>query len=352
MKNVNKPLCLLWAVVFFGLPIYSKVIKLPGIVNPNSITVGDDYVYIGDFPSFHIHSLKDYTLVKKFGNKGEGPKEWLKFSIPTLHKGQLVFGDRNKMLFFSLSGEYIEEFKSKFLMHWGGRPFGNGYLAESRVTEKEVQYQTVLFYDPGLDGKLEIRRDEFFFQSRKSGKKCNVVKLGGVHFDIYKENVYFRKNFDFALEVFGRTGRKLRTISLPYTRLAFTEAVKERYRQYLQTTLPWRRMYAQQLEKEIFFPAKLPAIQCFTVADDRIYVLTYETKADRSKFIILDLEGKKIKEAWLPFPQTDDWFQHSMSQWIRHRSSHPTFCIKGHTLYRLIAEEDGEEWELHITKVD
>jgi frataxin-like iron-binding protein CyaY len=62
---------------------------------------------------------------------------------------------------------------------------------------------------------------------------------------------------------------------------------------------------------------------------------------NQSKFIILDLQGKKLKEVWLPLRQSGEWFQHSLTQWVRHDCSHPTFTIKNNTLYQLLIISPG-----------
>jgi uncharacterized protein YlbG (UPF0298 family) len=103
-----------------SIPVFAVVIELPEIINPDSITVDKDHIYITDFPSVYIYSLKDYRLIKKFGRVGEGPKEWLKYALLSLHDNYLVISDQNKMLFFSKTGDYIKEIKARSTIYWGG----------------------------------------------------------------------------------------------------------------------------------------------------------------------------------------------------------------------------------------
>jgi hypothetical protein len=332
----------------FGSSLFAAVVELPGIINPGSVAVDENHIYITDFPSVYIYSLKDYRLIKKFGRRGEGPREWLKFNLLSLHENYLVIGDRNKMLFFSKTGDYIKEMKAKSIIYWGGRPAANGFIAEGRAAENDFQYETVSLYDQDLRKTKEIYRAPFFWQYKKSSDKCDAIEVGGIHFQVYGDYILFRKNLDFTFEVLDTSGKKLYTIQLPYSRLPFSQSMKKRHHEYFQVTAPWKRLY-REMEKEIHFPSHLPAVQSFIAADNKIYVLTYETRGNQSKFIILDLKGKKLKEAWLPLVQSDRWFQHRLTQWVRFGCSHPTFTIRDNTFYHLAETEDGEQWELRVT---
>lgn len=351
MKRIETILCIFLLPVVASIPLFATVLELPEIINPDSITIDNDLIYITDFPSVYIYSLKDYRLIKKFGRKGEGPKEWLRYALLSLHENYLVISDQNKMLFFSTTGEYIKEIKAKSIIYWGGRPTPNGFIAKNRTTEKDFQYNTIWLYDKNLPRTKEIYRNAFFWQYKKSSDKCNAIEVGGIQFQVYQDYILFRKNPDFTIDVLDKSGEKLYTIQLPYSRLPFPESIKKQYHRYFKTVPPWKRLY-QRVAKEIYFPSHLPAIQSFIAADNKIYVLTYETRENQSKFIILDLKGKKLKEVWLPIHQSDSWFQHSLTQWVRRGCSHPTFTIKNNTLYHLVENEDTEQWELQVTVIN
>ncbi|NIM11438.1 MAG: hypothetical protein GTO45_36855 [Candidatus Aminicenantes bacterium] len=350
MKNIEPILCVFLLSVVASIPVFAAVIELPEIINPGSITVDNDHIYITDFPSVYIYSLKDYHLIKKFGRRGEGPGEWLRYALLSRHENYLVIGDQNKMLFFSTTGDYIKEIKAKSIIYWGGRPAANGFIAESRTTEKDFQYITICLYDQNLRKTKEIYRNAFFWQYKKSSEKCDAIEVGGIQFQTYNDYILFRKNRDFTIDVLDKSGEKLYTIQHPYSRLTFPDSIKKQYHQYFQTAQPWKRLYPR-MEKEIHFPSHLPAIQNFVAADNKIYVLTYETRENQSKFIILDLKGKKLNEVWLPLRQSDQWFQHSLTQWVRRRCSHPTYTIKNNFFYHLEENEDTEQWELQVTKI-
>jgi len=351
MKRIEPILCVLLLFVVAGIPVFATLIELPEIINPDSITIDNDHIYITDFPSVYIYSLKDYRLIKKFGRRGEGPGEWLKYALLSRHENYLVISDQNKMLFFSTTGDYIKEIKAKSIMYWGGRPTANGYIGKNRTTENDFQYDTICLYDQSLRKTKEIYRNAFFWQDRKSSEKCDASEVGGIQFQIYRDYILFRKNRDFTIDVLDKSGEKLYTIQRPYTRLIFPDSIKKQYHQYFQTVQPWKRLYPR-MEKEIHFPSHLPAVQNFIAADNKIYVLTYETRENQSKFIILDLKGKKLNEVWLPLRQSDQWFQHSLTQWVRRGCSHPTFTIKNNTFYHLVESEDGEQWGLQAAKIN
>jgi hypothetical protein len=353
MKRTRAFLCVCFLLMVTRIPVFPLLIELPEIINPDSITVDKDHIYITDFPSVYIYSLKDYRLIKKFGRIGEGPKEWLKYTLLSLHDNYLVISDQNKMLFFSKTGDYIKEIKARSTIYWGGRPTANGFIAKGRTTESDFQYDTIWLYDQNLVRTKEIYRAPFFWQYKKSSDKCNAIEVGGIQFQVYQDYILVRKNPDFTIDVLDQYGEKLYTIQLPYSRLPFPDSIKKQYHQYFQTVPPWKRLY-QQVAKQIYFPSHLPVIQSFVAADNKIYVLTYETHDNQSKFIILDLKGKKLKEVWLFFHQSDLWFHHSLTQWVGRGCHHPTFTIKNDTLYHLVVGEnkDDEQWELQVTRIN
>lgn len=97
MKRTGTFLCVCLLVLVARITVFPAVIELPEIINPDSITVDKNHIYITDFPSVYIYSLKDYRLIKKFGRIGEGPKEWLKYALLSLHDNHLVISDQNKI---------------------------------------------------------------------------------------------------------------------------------------------------------------------------------------------------------------------------------------------------------------
>lgn len=351
MKIFNLLLILLlFTVILFP----SKVIPLPDVFNPDSILVADNEIYITAFPDIYIYSHKDFKLKKKFGKRGEGPQEFRRFAFLSVRPDYLFVGDRNKVLYFTRDGKYLKEMNTRSIINWGAVPLGDGFVGKSRLSENNLQFDTLNIYDPGLNKVREVCRYEFFYQESGGGKKCHAVEIRGIHFQVHDEKIFFKTGEDFIIDVFDQSGKKINTLKHDYKRIKFSDADKKRFEDYFKTTRPWKQMYDLRFKKEITFPGYFPAIQTFVAADKKLYILTYETKDKdkKSKFVILDIEGKLIKEVFVPFDQSEQWFHYSLAKALRYVSQHPTFSIKNGKMYQLIENEEEECWELHINDIE
>jgi hypothetical protein len=97
MKIASWPLFFLSCVVFAA-----NTVELPDLLDPAAIHVDGNRMYITEHATIYIYSTKDYHLIKKFGRRGEGPKEFklgqaniflpgtfISFSLRYLHYGFL-----------------------------------------------------------------------------------------------------------------------------------------------------------------------------------------------------------------------------------------------------------------------
>lgn len=346
-------------IIFFILVLFllscmaaSKKIPFPELNSPDSITVDDDRVYITQFPVVYIYSLKDFKLIRKFGMKGEGPKEFNKFALLYVHHDRLIISDRGKVLFFTKNGDYIKEIKAQSIMHWGVKPLANKFVCKSRTTEKKVTYDTVNIYDSNLKKEKEMYRSLFFYQP-KGAKKCNPLRIGGVEFHVFKKKVFIKGEQDSIIHVFDDSGKKQYSIKIDPGKIKISEPDKKRYHDYFKSTRPWKRLYNSVLKNELKFPPYYPAIRMFIAADSKLYVLTYryENEEGKSEFLVLDLQGNPLRKALVPFDVSDTWFHYSLKQQVIRATSNPTFTVKGGKLYQMIENPDTGEWELHINKI-
>lgn len=346
--------------LFFLLPLLlvksfvfsTTVVPLSDFFNPDSITVDDRQVYITEFPTIYIYSLKDFKLKKKLGRKGEGPQEFNRFALLSIHGDYLVVSDRNKVITYTKDGDYIKEIKARSIMHWGVRPIGNRFVGKSRGRENKIQFDTANLYNANLEKIKKIFMTRFFYQIDGGGKKCDAIEIRGLQFQVFDDKIFFKRGKHFIIDVFEPSGKILYTIHHEYEKIKIPEADKKRYHDHFKTVQPWKRLYDSLIKKEIHFPDFFPAIQMFVVADGKIYALTFKKEKEKSEFVILDLKGKLLKKVFLPFNQSDEWFHYSLTKAISQASPHATFTIRNGKLYQLIENEDEETWELHITEIE
>lgn len=327
-------------------------VPLPDFFNPDSIAVDDRHIYITEFPTIYIYSLRDFKLKKKIGRQGEGPQEFNRFALLSIHGDNLVVSDRNKVLYYTKDGDYLKEIKARSIMHWGVQPIGNRFVGKSKIREKNTEFDTTNIYNSNLEKINNIFKTKFFFQVEAGGKKCDALEIRGLQFQVFDDKIFFKKGKHFIIDVFDSSGKMLYRIHHEFEKIKISEADKKRYHDYFKTVQPWKKMYDSLIKKEIYFPDYFPAIQMFIVADEKIYVMTYKKEKEKSEFVILDLEGKLLKKVFLPFNQSDEWFHYSLTKLASQFSPHATFTIKNGKLYQLIENEDEETWELHINNIE
>ena len=328
-----------------------KVVEMKELSNPDSIHVDQNNIYITEFPHIYIYSKIDFSLKQKFGGKGEGPGEFLKYTMIYIHRDQLLISDRNKVSYFSKGGKYIKQLKAQSLAQWGVIPLGDKFVGKSRKTINKIDYDTAVLYSPDLKKEKEIYHYKFFYTLLKGSKRCNAVEIRGIQFHTFAGKMFVKGKEGFTIDVLDMDGNRLDRITRDYEKVKITEADKIRYQEYFQTTRPWKRLYDEYIKKEIFFPEYFPAIRQFLVIDNKIYVLTFKTLGDKAQFIILNLKGKLIKEVYLPFDNSDKWFHYSLYENVAHRILNGGFTIKDGKLFRLFENPDSEVWELHITEI-
>ncbi|MFC2155329.1 hypothetical protein ACFLRB_02405 [Acidobacteriota bacterium] len=97
----------LWFVC--SLLLSGKVVPLPDLLNPNVIMADNDRLYIADGTSIFIYSAKDFSLLKKFGREGEGPREFLDKIYTIGVQGEyLTVNSVAKLSFFTKDGQFVK----------------------------------------------------------------------------------------------------------------------------------------------------------------------------------------------------------------------------------------------------
>jgi hypothetical protein len=88
---------------------------LTGVLEPESIRVSGNELYVVEGAAIFVYSLKDLSLIRKFGKKGEGPGELKVFPFwpnsITVWPGYIFAEGLDKFIFFSKEGKLIKEHK-------------------------------------------------------------------------------------------------------------------------------------------------------------------------------------------------------------------------------------------------
>jgi hypothetical protein len=315
-----------------------EVVPFPNLVKPDSITIDGSRIYISDDIQVCIYRLDDFSLEKRFGQQGEGPREFMRnrqTGMPPLsidvQTDHLMVNSMNKISFFTKQGRFIEERKvldrgDKFL------PLGKGFVGEGDRREATSRYITVNLYDPSLNKVKEIFKVLHPLQQIGSGfKMINAPRT----FHTSHNRLFVAMESDFIIRVFDLQGNPLYQIEHEFSKKKITDDEKKRVIKYVQNHPRFKELYP--ILKPLRFPQYYPAIRSFKMGDNRIYVVTWIQRDQKTECVILETKGKVTKRVYIPLKYVDDL------------EIYP-FTFKGSRLYQLVENED-EEWELHITDI-
>lgn len=319
----------------------AKVAVLEKVSRPERILIDQDKLYVLEGAYVYIYSMKDYSLLKKFGKKGNGPGELN--PVPTyklqmeVQKGNIVINSKNKIVTFNGDGEVLHEKRLPFIVLQVIPIEKNYAISKSVFNSGGSNYIGLLFFDSGFE-EIKTAYSRYFPHSSKSGKIDMIPHL--VLIRKYKNEIYcFDQDGDFEINVYNASGKLSRKIK--------TECKKRKIpRKYIEKTWEWARkdVRLRKLKEEIrnmaYFPDYFPVMKNFVIDDDKIYVQTYDMKLeeDQSRFIVTDLKGKILKKIYLSGAD------------LNTIEFSPYTFVKGDYIY-LYDNPDTENIELHIEKI-
>ncbi len=315
-------------------------ILFPDLVNPDSILIYKNTLMITDGESVSLYNLKDLTLVKKFGKKGEGPREF-KFGaggVVKLHSqltdDRIIINSQNRITFFKSDGEYLKE--KNIRSGFNFISFGNGYVGYSVLNKDKIMFLAINLYNDELNLNREIFRKEYYVQP---AKKFNLIRAGfgnkrRAYYQVYKDKLYVEGENN--IHVFDLSGKEVTVISPEFNRSSVKKDHVKIILEDLKKLFPSQIMQ-KLIKKNGFFPEKFP-VRAFLIADDLIWIPTYQIKNGKTLFIITDLKGTIIRKGYFSFS--------SRSLLIPY-----PFTINKEKVYQLI-DNDDDAWTLIISKME
>ncbi len=319
----------------------TQVVPLPGLINPDSITVDNHHIYITDKETIYIFSVVDFKLKTKFGKAGEGPKEF-KINPTTVTKllvniqdGMIIVNSVGRVTFFTTDGKYLKEVQLGSAHVGNPKKIGPHYVGYSISRKTKTWYLIISLYDSAFHKLKEIFRTEYYVQANK---KFNLVKVGSgtarlAVYTVYNEKI-FVEGLENVIHVFNKEGNEEYVIKLNYDRLKISEKHKEEIRKDLDILYKGPIMQTW-IKKNGYFPEFFTA-RTFKIADNKIFIPTYKKQDGKNEFIILDLKGNVKKKIYLPFKDRTLLLAYP-------------YAIGGNKLYQVFDNDETGEWELHIT---
>lgn len=334
-----KRVIILFCILAVSLTGYAKnVAVLSDLMKPERMVIDDNQIYVTEGTSIFIYNLKDFKLKKKFGKAGEGPQEFKVIPgqvplMPYVENDNLVINCWQKLLVFTKDGNFIRETKTKEGINLGFWPVGDGFVGMGITMDPKDQtrYRVISIFDDELNKVKEIYRVKDSFQMQAGGG----IKVLDRSFDYYgyRNMIFAPGETGFTINVFDKEGKKLRTVEQKdYKQRKFTEKDREIIQNFIKTD-PIQKQYYEMIKDKLIFPDYYPEIMTFLPTDNNIYVLTWEWKDEKLKFVVFDMEGNLKVTRYVPFTV------------VRGILPSP-FWVRNGKLYQLIENEDDEQWEM------
>jgi len=330
----------IFTIVLYGFMFGTKIIPMTDLMNPISISSDRTQLYVTDGINVSIYSKKDYSLVKKFGKEGEGPKEFKLLQpggfplIIDVQTEEIVVNSLNKISFFSKGGVYKSEKKASVGAFSGAyQPLGRGFAGIGFAQEDKTLYRSIHITDDKINKLKIVFKIEHDFQQGKGFKAIQ----NPFAFQTYQNKLFIGWETEFNIHVFDDKGAKLYTISQNYTRIPVTKDHKQEIIEFYKTNPNTKQIY-EFLKDQMYFPKLFPSIRAMIITDQKIYLQTFKQKESKAEFYIFDLKGKLQKKQLLPVEE-----QNPIAVY--------PYTIREGKIYQLIENIDEEEWELHISEI-
>jgi hypothetical protein len=238
-----------------------------------------------------------------------------------------------KISFFNKNdGSYIREIKSNSRAR-EFKPLGKGYAGQGMTIQDGIQYRSVNIYDSGLNKVKEVFKVRHHFQLSEGLRVLPVAMT----FSTYNSKLFIAWEKDLIVRVYNQYGNHLYNIQKEYDRVKVTDQFKKNIETFFRLNKRYKRLF-ELLDPKLLFPDKLPAVADLKIDDGKLYILTYrmdEKKANATVCLVFDVQGKFLKELYLPIRRQDELLPYP-------------YTISGGKLFQLI--EDGEYWRLKITR--
>lgn len=333
---------IVFSIFYIFLP-GSEIVSLPDILKPDSLYVNDKNIFITEGVTIYIYSAENFTLLKKFGKKGEGPGEiassrmgGLSYSLSTIN-GNIFIHNRNKVLFFENDGTLKSEKKLSGGFIRGLQPVGNNFVGRvfKMGSDRSSRTNLISLFDKDFNKIRDIFQDSREMERGSFLKiffKGNVFKLR-----TNKKEIYINDTKEFVLKRFDSSGKTLPPIKVDYTLLKVTNTQKEKIRNYYKNSSRFSNFWERA--KRWFDVSDLyPAIKEFFVDMEKIYVQTHKKIDNKYEFYIFNRSGKLLNKKLLKL------------EMMNYMEEYPFFINSG-KIFQLIEDEDEEEWTLQITGI-
>lgn len=335
---------------------------LEGVLVPEMIQVTGDELYVLEGATIYVYSLKDLTLLRKFGQKGEGPGE-LKIMTAfqnsfTVYPDYVFVQGFDKVIFFTKQGKLIRE--QRFNMITKILPLKEKFVIKTFPFEDKngKTYWAIKLCDSEIKEIKELYRQEFPIQFQKAAHVIPMI-ADALNFRVYDDKIFVEESpKGFLIEVFDSTGKKLYQIDKKSEKIKVPEEYKKIVENHLKEDflhkkvnlfVPFHIMEAgwDEFKKwaDLIYPDYLPPIRDIFIDNHKIYVQTFQRQDNKQEYIIMGLKGNTIKKGYLPVVQPSTFASEMAGLGLKF------YAIDKDRFVYLVENQEEEEWNIHVVDI-
>jgi hypothetical protein len=335
---------------------------LEEVLVPEMIQVSGDELYVLEGATIYVYSLKDLTLLRKFGKKGEGPGE-LKIMAAfqnsfTVFPGYVFVQGFDKVIFFTKQGKLIRE--QRFNMITKILPLKEKFVIKTFPFEEKngKTYWAIKLCDSEIKEIKELYRQEFPIQFQKAENAIPMIP-DALNFRVYDDKIFIEESPEgFLIEVFDINGKKLYQIEKKHEKMKVPEEYKKIVENHLKQDflhkkvnlfVPFHIMESgwQGFRKwaTLIYPDYLTPVRDIFVDNNKIYVQTFHRQDNKQEYITMDLKGNMIKKVYLPVVRPSTFASEMVGLGLKF------YSIDKDRFVYLVENEEEEEWEVHMVDI-
>ncbi len=308
-----------------------RIQLLSDLNNPTYIELYGNYIAIEDEIKIKIFDEINYKCIITIGREGQGPGEFQDGAFPKYVNGHLSINSTNKISIYDLKGNLLNE--KMHLNTYSMKEILNKYIGcEWNIKEDYISFN---IYDSKFNKIKELNRGKAMWD--RKNRRWELFEI--FFYDTYMDKAIIANRDGSGISIYDSGGNLLKYINITNHKKPFLNKDKEDVIKYWKEVLKYPSSYIDRRIGNTNFPKYFPTIFTCRVADNKIYVITYESDGNRKKCLIYDLSGKYIKSVFIPI------------EMISPSKSVP-FNIRNDNIYQLIYNDEKESWELVIDKIE
>lgn len=336
-------LIMLLFLIFSGNSSAKKITTFDSYLMPDVFYIDEGQLYIVEGSSVFIHSMKDFSLIAKFGRKGEGPGEFKSKPQLNITGDQIFIYSESRASFYSKKGEYISEVNN-IVSGRRFQPIGDKFLGYFSDKDKDgIRFSGIYLYNSKFEREKNVYKYRSLIQS-EIGRGWHLFARSYIEPIVCGNKIIVAGDTEFVINIFDSSGKESLVINKEYKRVKFTSEHGENVLGFYKTNPNTAPEY-EWWRKNIHFPQYFPAIRKIYPADKKIYVRTYKNEKSGSEFFVFDMNGKRLKHLFLKISPNK-----AKNSYPYLRDSTP-FVIKNGMLYQLILDENTEKWSLFAENI-